>query len=71
MDLFRESSRIFIIIILGLGALIQLLRIIGLVVDWPILKKLNLSTPPTKFQMFLYYVLAAGACIYSIYRHLQ
>lgn len=71
MDLFRESSRIFIIIILGLGALIQLLRIIGLVVDWPILKKLNLSTPPIKFQMFLYYVLAAGACIYSIYRHLQ
>jgi len=71
MDQFREFSRIFMIIFLGFTALTQLLRIIGLVVDLPILKKLNLSTPPTKFQMFLYYVLAAGACIYSIYRHLQ
>lgn len=35
-------------------------------VDWPILKKLKLSTPPTKFQLFLYYVLATGACIYAI-----
>lgn len=71
MDQFREFSRIFTTVLLGIGALTQLFRIIGLVVDWPILKKLNLSTPPTKFQMFLYYVLAAGACIYSIYRRVQ
>lgn len=66
MDLFREFSRIFMIVFLGLTALMQLLRIIGLVVEWPILKKLKLSTPPTKVQMFLYYLLAIGACIYSI-----
>jgi hypothetical protein len=57
-------------IFLGFGALTQLFRIIGLIVDWPILKKLGLSKPPTKFQLFVYYVLAMGACIYSIiYRY--
>ncbi len=54
------------IVLLGFGALTQLLCIIGLIVDWPILKKLGLSKPPTKFQMFLYYLLAMGSCLYSI-----
>jgi len=68
MDQFREFSRLFMILFLGFTALTQLLRIIGLFVDWPILRKWELSTTPTKLQLFLYYLLAASVCIYSVYR---
>lgn len=66
MEHFRDFSRIFMIVVLGFTALTQLLRMVGLVVDWPILNRLGFTCPLTKFQLFLYYVLATGACIYSI-----